>query len=449
MGKIKRTLAIDLGASSGRGIVFEFDGENYTSKTIHRFPNGAIEREGKLYWDLSMLFEQICLAISLANKTCGKLDAVGIDSWGVDIGFVDKFGNVVDNPRHYRDPSHANARKSLSDKAWDFYKISGISDNDFNTTYQLIARKREGFDFSQIKYILFIPQLLGYMLTGKAVVEKTIASTCGFYRRDAGFCDEFLQTLGIDSSLFPPVINTGDIIGNLKKEIKDNIGLEYDLPIVATLGHDTACAVRAVSFEKHPLYLSSGTWSLFGTLEDKPIITKQTFEKGYTNELAFDGRIRLLRNIMGMWIIQQCRKQWSDEGEDLSFEDIVELAKNAHDKGAFIDVDDDVFSYTTAMADKVKEYVLKKQGIELKSKGEIALCVYVSLAKTYKRALDDLRAITQREYSVLYVLGGGSNNDFLNSLIEKELRIKVVKGQSEASALGNAMCCVNAFAGKR
>lgn len=443
MGKIKRALAIDLGASSGRGIVFEFNGENHTSKIAHRFSNGAVEKDGKLYWDLSMLFEEICKAISLADKTCGKLDAVGIDSWGVDIGFIDKQGNPVGDPRNYRDPLHAQARTFVSSKAWDLYKISGISDNDFNTTYQLIARAREGFDFSQIKYILFIPQLLGYMLTGKAAVEPTIASTSGFYRQDGGFCEEFLKFVGIEKTLFPPVVKTSDIIGNIKNEIKEKIGIDYELPVIATPGHDTACAVHTVSLkEKHPLYLSSGTWSLFGTLEDRPIISKQTFEKGYTNELASDGRIRLLRNIMGMWIIQECRKQWASEGEDLSFEKIVELAQTAEDKRAVIDVNDADFAYPGFMADKVRDHVLKKQGINLQSKGEIALCVYTSLAKAYKNALDDLKKITNRDYSTLYVLGGGSNNEFLNRLIEKELNIKVVKGESEASALGNAMCCV-------
>ena len=443
MKKIKRALAIDLGASSGRGIVFEFDGEDHSSKIVHRFANGAVEKDGKLYWDLSMLFENICEAISLADKTCGKLDAVGIDSWGVDIGFIDKQGEPVGDPRNYRDVSHAKVRTSLADKAWDFYQISGISDNDFNTTYQLIARAREDFDFSQIKYILFIPQLLGYMLTGRAVAEPTIASTGGFYRHGKGFDEGFLQSLGIDRSIFPPIVKTSSVIGDIKKEIKEKRGIDYQLPVIATPGHDTACAVHTVSSkEKHPLYLSSGTWSLFGTLEDEPIITRQTFESGYTNELASDGRIRLLRNIMGMWIIQECRKQWASEGDDLSFDKIVELAKSAEDKRAVIDVNSADFAYPGAMADKVRDHVMKNQGIRLEGKGEIALCVYVSLAKAYKNALDDLKKVTNRNYSTLYVLGGGSNNEFLNALIEKELNIKVVKGESEASALGNAMCCV-------
>lgn len=436
-----RVLAIDLGASSGRGIVFERKGGQISEKTVHRFPNGAVEKDGGLYWDLSMLFEEICAAIRLADASCGKLDAVGIDTWGVDVGFIGKDGKPIGDPRHYRDPSHARTRRSLPDRAWEFYKISGISDNDFNTTYQLIARAREGFDFANVKHILFMPQLLGYMLTGVAAVEPTIASTSGFFRRDTGFCKEFLREVGIYESLFPKVVNTSDIIGNLSKEARKKIGINYDLPVVAAAGHDTACAVHTLSGkEPNPLFLSSGTWSLFGTVEDKPIIAKQTFESGYTNELAVGGKVRFLRNIMGMWIIQECRRQWADGGEELSYPEIVDLARNAVDKGAIIDVDG--FSAPGAMADRVREYVWQKQGIALESKGEIALCVYKSLAKAYKDAYDALKRITGREYRTLYVLGGGANNGFLNSLIEEELGIKVEVGASEASALGNALCCM-------
>jgi rhamnulokinase len=438
-----RTLAIDLGASSGRGIVFEFQDEKYSEKTVHRFPNGAIEKNGQLQWDIAMLFEQVCEAIRIANKECGKLDAVGIDTWGVDIGFIGKDGEILGNPICYRDSSHAEIRREFSEYAKDLYSISGISDNDFNTTYQLLARKREGFDFSQVKHILFMPQLIGYMLTGKAATEATIASTSGFYRQNKGFEQGFLDWVGLDKTVFPPVLRTGERIGYIKDEIRERLGITYDLPVVATPGHDTACAVYTLPRDNsHPLYLSSGTWSLFGTLEDKPIICKEAFEIGYTNELSADGRVRFLRNIMGMWIIQECRKQWIKEYGEISFEEIVRLAQNAQDKGAIIDVNDSAFAYPGNMSDKVRDYIREKQGIDLQSVGEIALCVYASLAKAYKVAYDGLIKITGRKYEVLYVVGGGSNNAFLNTLIEKELGIKVVKGESEASALGNAMGCI-------
>ena len=191
--------------------------------------------------------------------------------------------------------------------------------------------------------------------------------------------------------------------------------------------------------EKNPLFLSSGTWSLFGALEDKPIIAEKAMDCGYTNELAFGGKVRFLRNIMGMWIIQECRRQWISQGENIDYPQIVELAKNSADKEAFIDVNDSAFSSPCDMADVVKQYVWERQGIRLESIGEIARCVYYSLAKAYKDAYDGLVAITKRQYARLYIIGGGSNNDYLNQIIADMLNIKVSAGPSEASALGNAL----------
>ena len=258
MGGFTRVLAIDLGASSGRGIVFTLEGGKLDSKVVHRFDNGAVEKDGRLYWDVDMLFNEICAAINLADRQCGRLDSIGIDTWGVDIGFIGKDGRLMDCPRHYRDKSNAAARSDIADRAWDMYNISGISDNDFNTAYQLIARKKEGFDFSDVKHIAFMPQLLGYMLTGVAVTEPTIASTSGFYRADSGFCNEYIGALGIDKVAFPPVIKTCEVVANLSKEAQAKAGINYDLPLIATAGHDTACAVAGVTCdEKYPLYISS------------------------------------------------------------------------------------------------------------------------------------------------------------------------------------------------
>ena len=438
----KRVLAIDLGASSGRGIVFEFsDGRLVGQSVVHRFPNGVVERDGKCFWDLNMLFEQTLKAIELACKT-GKLDSVGIDSWGVDFGFVDKDGNVlVHDFRHYRDPANAQARLSLDGKTRRaMFDRSGISDNDFNTTYQLIARAKEGFDFSRVKYMLFTPQLLGYMLTGVAVTEPTIASTSGLYTKSEGFDVDFLKKLNVPASILPEVVPTGSVIGDIKRDIKQKLGIDYPLPVVASAGHDTACAVRAISDkEKYPLFLSSGTWSLFGALIDTPIINDTAWQCGYTNELACGGKVRLLRNIMGMWIIQECRRQWQNQGLQLDYPQIVDLAKDSADKGVYIDVNDSLFAQPCNMADNVKAYVKRTQGISLDSVGDVAKCVYYSLAKAYKSAYDGLTALTGSTYDRLHIVGGGANNAYLNQLIAKTLNIEVVVGATEASALGNAL----------
>lgn len=440
MGKITRVLAIDLGASSGRGIVFEYKDGSLREEVAHRFPNGAVEKDGRLYWDISMLYEEICKAISIADSRFGRLDSVGIDTWGVDVGFVDKEGKVISDPRCYRDAAHSAVRTDLRKYARELFSLSGISDNDFNTTYQLIARKREGIDFDKVGAILFMPQLLGYMLTGVAVAEPTIASTSGFFMQKSGFSDKFLDAAGIDKLLFPKITATGEKIACLNEMSKQKVGLAYNLPVIAVAGHDTACAVAAIPCEEeYPLYISSGTWSLFGTLEDAPIASKEAFESGYTNELAYNGKTRFLRNIMGMWLIQECRRQWIEQGKDISYAHIADLAANAADKGAVIDVGDEAFARPCPMADAIKNYVLERQGVELKSEGEIALCVYKSLAKTYAEALTSLKRITGREYGKIYVIGGGSNNAYFNSLIADELGLPLSAGPSEASALGNAL----------
>ena len=441
MAKSVRVLAIDLGASSGRGIIFHLADDRLQQKVIHRFPNGAVERDGRLYWNLDMLFTEVVKAIGIACKD-GKLDGVGIDTWGVDFGFVGKDGKAIcDDFRNYRNPANAAVRNSLDESARKkLFEIAGISDNDFNTTYQLIARAREDYDFDGVEHMLFTPQLLGYMLTGVAVSEPTISSTSGFYRQSIGFDENFLKQCKIPKDILPKSVDTCSVISNLKEDIKEKVGIDYDLPVIATPGHDTACAVLGVpSQEEYPLFLSSGTWSLFGALEDKPIVNDDAWKYGYTNELAFGGKVRLLRNIMGMWIIQECRRQWISEGKNLDYPQIVALAKDSQDKGAFIDVNDSSFALPCNMADNVKAYVLKKQGIKLNTIGEVARCVYTSLAKAYKDAYDGLVKLTGRKYDKLYIIGGGANNDYLNQIIADTLGIEVSAGPSEASALGNAI----------
>lgn len=441
-----KALAIDLGASSGRGIVYAFEGDGVSQKEVHRFSNGAVEENGKLYWDIDRIFSEVYVAVKNADKECGRIDGIGIDTWGVDFGIVGKDGKLIGKPRHYRNKINTDTRKSLQDKAYSFFEISGISDNDFNTTYQLIALKREGFDFSKADSILFMPQLIGYMLTGSKATEPTIASTSGFFNKDAGFDRAFLAEYGIPYGIFPEVKNTGEILGYLKDDVKKKADISYDLPVILTAGHDTACAVATLGTdEKDPLYISSGTWSLFGTLTDLPIISREAFDNGYTNELSADGRVRFLKNIIGMWIIQECRRQWAQEGREYSYPEIVSLAEKAQDKGAYIDVNDGVFMQPGNMADKVREYVKKKYSVELVSDGETALCVYKSMAKAYKQALNGLSAITGVCYKKIHVIGGGANNAFLNRLISEELGIPVLTGETEASAAGNALLQFNAL----
>ena len=438
MKRVYNVLAIDLGASSGRGIVYTYDGAALREKVVHRFANGAVEEGEHLVWDAAGIFEEICKAIRLADEACGKIDGIGIDTWGVDFGLIGKDGTLLENPRHYRDPANSRARRKYAAKDRQLFGIAGISVNDFNTTYQLYARKEEKFDWSQVQYLLFTPQLYGYLLTGVAATEPTIASTSGFFAGGA-FDAAFLRDAGVPSDIFPAVRKPFDVLGVLNEETKRRAGVAYPIPVLLAPGHDTACAVLCCGQAEHPLYLSSGTWSLFGTTEEKPVITEQTFAGQYTNELGGDGKVRLLRNIMGMWIIQECRREWAEGGTELDYPSIVRLAEEAKSTGALIDVNDEAFFQPGDMAAKVKNYVRERQGISLDTIGEVAECVYTSMAKTYRVAYDELKKISGRTYTQLQILGGGSNNAYLNEKIGAELGIPVLAGPSEASSIGNAL----------
>lgn len=436
--KTYNVLAVDLGASSGRGIVYTFDGNSLREKVVHRFANGAEEQGGHLVWNAPKIYAEICRAVRLADEACGRIDGIGIDTWGVDFGLIGKDGKLLENPRHYRDAANTKMRRKYADKDRQLFDIAGISVNDFNTTYQLFARKEEQFDWTKVQYLLFMPQLFGYLLTGAAATEPTIASTGGFFANGA-FDKTFLREAGVPAEIFPPVRKTFETLGVLNEASKALAGISYDVPVILTPGHDTACAVLCCRQAEHPLYLSSGTWSLFGTTEEKPVIADSAFFGKYTNELGGDGKVRFLRNIMGMWIIQECRRQWEEEGQTLDYPEIVRLAEGAKDSGAVIDVNAECFFSPGKMADKVRDSILQNQGIALGTVGEISRCVYASMAKAYRGAFDELKKITGREYAQLQILGGGSKNAYLNDMIGRELGVSVLAGPAEASSLGNAL----------
>lgn len=433
----KRVLAIDLGASSGRGIVCAFDGEKIEQTVVHRFPNGAVEENGALVWEAERIYREICTAIRLACETFGRIDGIGIDTWGVDFGLIGKDGKLLENPRHYRNPANTQMRKKYAEKDKAYFEIAGISVNDFNTTYQLLAKKESGFDWENVQSLLFMPQLFGYLLTGVAATEPTIASTSGFFAKGA-FDEAFLKEANVPLRVFPKVFHPFERLGTLNAETKELSGINEDIPVFLTPGHDTACAVLCCVNEPS-LYLSSGTWSLFGTKLSQPITTEQAFRANYTNEIGGDGKVRFLRNIMGMWVIQECRREWQENGLSLDYPEIVTQAREAENTGAIIDINDEIFFSPGNMASKVKEYVRKWQGIVLRTVGEVAACVYQSMAIAYRNAYEELCKITQRRYGTLQILGGGSNNAYLNEMIARELGVSVLSGPSEASALGNAL----------
>ena len=434
---MKRVLAIDLGASSGRGIVFECDGGKMNYQEVHRFDNNAVKVGDTLRWDVDMLLREITTCIELSTASGRTIDSIGIDTWGVDYGVIDREGNIKEMPYHYRDSRTSGCidKQELLTKR-ETFDMAGISLNEFNTSYQLIAQQKsnkvEGGDT-----ILYMPYLLGYMLTGKMASDATIATTSGFYLD--GYNRGFLDKLGLNDSNFAPVKPVGSVLGNLKEEIKAKLNLTYDIPVILTCGHDTACAIMTVMQEgKQPLYVSSGTWSLFGTLSDKPIVNDVTYSQGYTNEIGFGDKICLLKNIMGMWIIQECRREWI-KTKAITWTEIVEQCKKVDEFKGYINVADNIFSPPFGMDERIVKYVRDTQGVQLKGIGEIARCVYNSLAMEYRYALEGLQAITCKSYDTLHIIGGGTNNHLLNQMVADCLGIKVIGGCVEATAIGNAL----------
>ncbi len=426
-------LAIDLGASSGRGIVVTTSRGSMTCTEIHRFENGAFGVGEGLFWDVEKLFANIKIAIKKATEYT-HIDSLAIDTWGVDYAFVGVDGKV--HPAHsYRDKRTAGIIDTFSklSKA-ELFALSGISLNEFNTTYQLST---ERIDYDQIETFLFMPSLFSYLLTGKKGVEPTIASTSAFYTEE-GFSHLFCNAIGLPTRVLPTVYATGSVLGKVSQEIKTELGLSYDIDVVLGAGHDTACAVASIpSTDGDTLFLSSGTWSLFGTELDAKNTSKEAFLAGFTNEIGV-GSVRFLKNITGLWLIQECKKEW-DAVAPITFADIVHKCKEAPKKGAFIDVTDHLFDKPDGMVDRIVAYAKLTQGIALESIGEIADTVYRSLAMEYKYAFKGLKSITGRDYPVLHVIGGGANNSYLNQLTADALGIPVVAGPTEATAIGNAV----------
>lgn len=430
-------LAIDLGASSGRGIIID-SSNGLALKEVHRFNNEPVSVNGTFRWDILRIYKEILLAIKKATLVA-KIDSLSIDTWGVDYGLIDKSGQLIGNPYHYRDSRTQGIIDSfdLYSKE-DLYKIAGISLNEFNTTYQLYKESHIN-DYANTKSLLFIPNLLTYFLTGVMATEPTIASTSGFYKQDGGFDKDYLQAINMQYDVMPKVMPTGTVIGKLLNSIVEEMGLDYNINVVLGAGHDTACAVASVpSTNDNVLYLSSGTWSLFGTLLDEPIVSNTAYKNGYTNELGVQG-VRFLKNIMGLWIIQEVKRDLEKSKQNISFAELATLAEQAQPFKAFINVNDSYFNAPNNMIARIKEYVKKTQNIQLDSIGDVARTVFCSLAMEYKKALDDLKEITKKKYTLLNIIGGGAQNILLNQMTANALGIDVKAGPFEATAIGNAL----------
>lgn len=443
MGKIRNLIAFDLGASNGRAILGRFDGEKITMHELHRFENNYIEMNGVYYWDTPYLFNQLKKGLlAFKQGDYGDLDAFGIDTWGVDYGLLDKNGHLAGVPRSYRLGNQADidATKALI-PADVLFSRSGIDTNlTFNTLYQLHRRIRE--DDAALKIadtLLLTPDLLGYFLTGEKGTEYTIATTTQLYNPTTKDWDwETIRQLGIPEHIFTKIDKAGTIRGYLRQEICQEIGIN-PAPFVAVGSHDSASAVAAIPGSGSFAFCSSGTWSVIGAEMDHADLSPEAAANGFSNEGTVQGGFRPLRNIIGMWIIQECRRDWIKSGIDISWDGVVAEAKKAEPLRSIIDPDEPRFYAGGNMEQKIKDFCAETGQPIPETLGQVARCVYESLALKYRHALEGLEKMKGQHIDSLNIVGGAINNRFLDQLIADSLDRQVVTGPVEGAAVGNLL----------
>ena len=433
-------LALDFGASSGRGIIGRFDGERFTLEEVHRFSNDPVIASGVMSWDILRLFFETKAALAAA-AAAGGVTSAAIDTWGVDYGYIDRNGMLMTNPCHYRDSRTEGMEAALSKKISRerLYEITGVMPQTINTIYQLTSdRIVRPWLPANAKNILMMPDLLAYMLTGEVGCEYTIASTGGFLdARLREVSREVLSAAGIAPELFAPVSMAGTRRGSLLRSIASECGMS-DTSIVTAASHDTASAVLAVpAKEKDFLFLSSGTWSIMGVETDSPVISKASLAGGFSNEGGALGDVTLIRNIMGLWLEQESRRQWKREGRSYSFDDLSSAAGASEPCKSIIVPDDPTFSPAGDMPGRIADYCRRTGQRVPETHGEIVRCIFDSLALCYRHTAQKLEALSGKKYSRIYVVGGGTKEALLSQITADCTDKTVAAGPAEATALGN------------
>lgn len=435
-------LAFDIGATSGRSIIGSLTNGKLELKELTRFPNKIIRIHDKYYWDIFALFDALKDGLKAAASQNIKIDAIGIDTWGVDFVYLGEDGAILGTARCYRDPYTVGMPEEYFDKVLsrkEVYDLTGIQIMNFNSLFQLYAAKKEDSSaLKNAKEILFMPDALSYLFTGKKVCEYTILSTSQFLNpKTKQVEDSLLEAMNVKASLIPPVVMPGQVIGTLTESLASECGLDK-IPVIAVAGHDTGSAVVSVPAEnKNFAYLSSGTWSLMGIEVDDPIINEDSFNLNFTNEGGVDGTVRFLKNITGMWLLEQCRKEWEAAGKTFTYPEIVDLSGSVAGFQSFVDPDDALLANPESMTKAIAAFCDKTGQKVPKSEADFIRCIFDSLAMKYKYVLGCLQKVAPFPIEKLHVIGGGSHNKLLNQMTANAIGIPVVAGPGEATAIGN------------
>ncbi len=429
----KHYLAVDLGASSGRTMVGTFEDGKLSLKEMNRFWNGPTEVRGTLLWDFVHLFRNIKEGIALAKKEFGNgLVSMGIDTWGVDFGLFDADGTLLRNPVHYRDSRTEGMFEKVFERVpkEEVFAQTGLQFMELNTLYQLMSLSQaDSFQYRAAAKMLFVPDLLNYWLTGNMKAERSFASTSQFYNpatKDWAF--DLLEKLGIRTDLFAELVDPGTVVGDAD-----------GLPVVAVGSHDTASAFAAVPVAEgeHCAFLSSGTWSLLGTELPEPVINDDVLAANFTNEVGVCDTIRFLKNLSGLWIIQELRRVWNEEGFDYSWQAMEHMALEAKPFEFFVDPSDDVFLAPGDMATRIQDYCERTGQARPETHAQILRTAYEGLALLYASAYETLDKLTGRTLGTLRIVGGGCKDTLLDQLAANATGRKVITGPIEATATGN------------
>ncbi len=444
----RRMLAIDLGASSGRGIIGHWDGRKITLEEIHRFSNDPVMMPGGFFWDTVRLLFEIKAAILKASHS-GGAESLGIDTWGVDYGYTDKSGALLSNPYNYRDTRTENMVpwffENVMSKS-DLYGRTGIQTMNINTIFQLAAdRLNRPWLLENADSMLFTPDLLGYLLTGQKYTEYTIASTGAILDAEArDYAWDVIDRMGLPRKIFRDIVQPGFNMGGLLPEVEEETG-STGAKVIKVGSHDTASAVLSVPAKDEDfLYISSGTWSLMGTESREPVLTPLSEKFDFTNEGGVGRTIRVLRNIMGLWIEQEARRQWTREGTKYSFDDLSAQAMASKPLQSLINPDDQIFATAGNMPKRICDYCRKTGQHVPENVGEIVRCIFDSLALKYRWTAEKLEEMTGKKYGAINIVGGGTKEEMLSQFTADATHKTVYAGPVEATALGNiAVQCMS------
>ena len=419
---MSRVLAFDFGASTGRTILAEYENGRLSYNEVHRFDNSLVEKNGLLCWDFEYLLGEVKKAIDM----CENVDSLAFDTWGVDYGMLDGDGKLISLPVCYRDERTKNAVKKVFDKLSDkeLYRLTGNQIMPINTLFQLCVEKAENADT-----FLFMPDLLAYFLCGAKTAEQTIASTSQMLDlENIKWQEKVFEITEKDKKILPPIVKSATIAGEYK-----------GIKVIKVAGHDTQCAVCAMPAAENETsaFLSCGTWSLIGCENDKPILSEKSMKDELSNELGANKKINYLKNISGLWLIQEIRRNFADEGKKYSYNDMEMLARDAKAFEYFIDPDDESFATPKNMPEKICTYCEKTGQGKPESDGAMIRCIYESLAMKYRFAIKQIEENTGKKFDVLHLLGGGTKDNFLCQMTADSLNIDVIAGPTEATALGN------------